>query len=77
MFGAAPPEIRERVRVFRVPRFDWTLAEWLNRPNEAGFRRERALEPCPSDEVARPHPAIADGRLLPNFLQLRWRKPSP
>ena len=77
MFGAAPPEIPERVRVFRVPRFDRTLAEWLNRPNEVGFRPERAVEPCASDEVARPHPAIAEERLLPNFLQLRWRKPSP
>ena len=75
-FGAAPEEVREGLEPFRVPRFDRTLAQWLNVVADAGFVLERVREPKPSKAAVRENPRLEDALRIPWFLQARWRKPS-
>jgi SAM-dependent methyltransferase len=75
LFSAAPVELRRDVRPFRVPRFRWTLSEWLNLVLDTGFIIERVAEPYPSDEAVRAHPKLARARVVSDFLQVRARKP--
>lgn len=75
-FSAAPREIRESVRPFRVPTFNRTLSQWLNLLLDAGFVLERMDEPRPSDEVVAKHPNLQDAQVAPYFLLLRVRKPA-
>jgi SAM-dependent methyltransferase len=74
-FSAAPPEVLEGLRPFRVPRFTRTLSEWLNLLIDGGFVLERLGEPRPSDEAVREHPGLQDARVAPYFLHVRARKP--
>jgi SAM-dependent methyltransferase len=75
IFSAAPPEMREGLRPFRVPRFTRTLSEWLNLLIDSGFVIERLGEPRPSDETVREHPGLQDAQVFPYFLHVRVRKP--
>lgn len=75
LFGAAPLELRHQLAPFRVPRFRWTLSEWLNLVLDTGFVIERLAEAYPSDDAVRAHPRLARARVVPDFLQIRARKP--
>jgi hypothetical protein len=75
IFGAAPPEVREGKRPFRVPRFTRTLSEWLIMVIDAGFVLERFDEPCPGDEAVRERPSLQDAQVVAYFLHVRARKP--
>jgi ubiquinone/menaquinone biosynthesis C-methylase UbiE len=75
LFSAAPPEATRGLPKFRIPRFTRTLAQWLNRLIDAGFRLERLAEPRPSDEAVAICPALQDAQVAPYFLHLRMRKP--
>jgi SAM-dependent methyltransferase len=74
IFGAAPPEAREGLAKFRTPRFQKTIATWLNDLVAAGFRLERASEPRASDETVRRCPDMQDTQIMPYFLHVRCRK---
>jgi hypothetical protein len=76
LFSAAPPEAKEGVRNFKIPRFTRTLSQWLNLLVEKGFRLERLEEPRPSDKVVREFPALQDAQVAAFFLLIRARKPA-
>ena len=76
IFGAAPPEIRENLPKFRVPRFQRTLSDWLNLLLKTGFALERFEEPCADEETANACPDVADTRIVAFFLMVRCRKPA-
>ena len=67
VFSSVPPEEREGLRPFRVPRFTRTLSMWLNLLIEVGFVIERFGEPYPDDEATREYPGCRRPgvRLLP------------
>lgn len=75
LFSSAPPEAKEGLPKFRVPRFSRTLADWLNALVDAGFALERVGEPRPSDATVRECPNIQDAQVVAYFLHLRCRKP--
>jgi SAM-dependent methyltransferase len=62
-------------RPFRVPRFDATLATWLNDVADAGWRLERVAEPRADEAAVARHPKLKYAAIVPWFLQLRLRKP--
>ena len=74
-FSAAPPEIRENKRSFRVPIFMRTLGEWLNMLLNVGFILERFGEPYASDAAVRERPGLQDAQVVAYFLHVRARKP--
>ncbi len=75
IFSAAPPEVRDKKRPFRVPLFTRTLGEWLNILLDAGFILESFGEPYPSDEAVRERPGLQDAQVVAYFLHVRARKP--
>ena len=75
IFSAAPREMKEGLRKFRIPRFERTLSEWLNVLIDAGLMLERFDEPHADEETARFCPAVADTRIVALFLHVRCRKP--
>lgn len=75
IFSAAPTEITEKMRKFRVPRFTRTLSEWLNLLIDTGFILEKFCEPYADDEVLKKHPEEYDSRIISWFLIIRCRKP--
>lgn len=77
LFGAAPPEVKEGLPRFRVPRFTRTIGRWLNLVVDSGFLLERVEEPRPSDEVVARCPDLQDAQVVAYFLHLRARKPKP
>lgn len=76
IFGAAPRELKESLRHFRMPRFTRTLGEWLNLLVETGFILERFGEPYPGDEAVRERPGLQDAQVVAYFLHVRARKPA-
>jgi ubiquinone/menaquinone biosynthesis C-methylase UbiE len=76
LFTAAPPEVKQGLRKFRIPRFTRTLSQWLNLLLDAGFLLERIEEPRPSDETVAACPALQDAQVVSYFLHLRVRKPA-
>ncbi len=76
IFSSAPPEAREDLRHFRVPRFTRTLSEWLNLLVDSGFVLERFGEPCPRDEAIRERPRLQSAQIVAAFLHVRARKPA-
>jgi ubiquinone/menaquinone biosynthesis C-methylase UbiE len=76
LFGAAPPEAKEGLPKFKVPRFTRTLSQWLNLLIEAGFVIERIEEPRPSDQTVRERPDLQDAQVVAYFLHIRARKPA-
>lgn len=75
IFGAAPREMTNKLRKFRIPRFTRTLSGWLNPMMEQGFILDRMQEPCASMAVVHQHPKLADSRIVAYFLQVRCHKP--
>ncbi len=76
LFAGAPPQVRQGMRRFEIPRFHRTLAEWINLTINAGFTLERVGEPRASEETVERFPAVADTRVAAYFLHLRCRKVS-
>ena len=76
VFSSVPPEEREGLRPFRVPRFAHTLSRWLNLLIEGGFVLERFGEPYPDDEAVRRYPKLQGARIFAYFLHVRARKPA-
>lgn len=74
IFGAAPAEVKQGLRRFRIPRFPRPLHEWINLLVAAGFVIERMEEPTPSDETVREVPYLQDATVVPYFLHVRARK---
>ncbi len=72
-FGAAPEEVRQQVRPFRMLYARRTLASWLNAVIGAGLVIEAVAEPCPDEETAARYPSVADSRIAPYFLLVRAR----
>lgn len=75
LFSAAPPEVKEGLPKFKVPRFTRTLSQWLNLVIGTGFLIECIEEPSPGDDVARACPNIQDAQVVAYFLHVRARKP--
>ena len=76
VFSAAPPEVREEVEPFRVPRFTRTLGEWLNLVVETGFQIERVTEPKPDEKAVQERPRLQSAQVIAYFLHLRARRPA-
>jgi hypothetical protein len=74
IFGAAPKEITDKMRKFRIPRFTRTLSEWLNLLIEKGFILEKFCEPYAEDDILKKYPEEYDSRIIPFFLIIRCRK---
>lgn len=74
-FSALPPEEREQISPFRVPRFHWTLSAWVELICRAGLIIQQFGEPCATEEVAKAFPAVADTRVAGLFLHVRAVKP--
>jgi 2-polyprenyl-3-methyl-5-hydroxy-6-metoxy-1,4-benzoquinol methylase len=73
-FTGAPAEAPE----FAVPRFDRTLAEYLNAVIDAGFVMRRVEEPRPSEEYCRRYPSQRGWRdHAALFFYVRAEKPRP
>ena len=75
IFGAAPEEMTDKMRKFRIPRFTRTLSEWLNLLIEKGFVLEEFCEPYPDDKTLERYPEEYASRIIPYFLIVRCRKP--
>lgn len=73
-FGAAPPEAREGLPRFKVPRFTLTVSQWLNLLVDTGFTIERVGEPCPDEELLRVRPDFQDMQVVAYYLHIRVRK---
>jgi len=76
IFGAAPKELTEKMRKFRIPQFTRTLSEWLNLLIQIGFILEEFCEPYADDDTLKKHPKEYDSRIIPYFLIIRCRKPN-
>ena len=74
LFKAAPPEAKQGLRKFRIPRFSLTVSEWLNLLIATGFVLERIEEPRPSDETVAACPDLQDAQVVSYFLHFRVRK---
>ncbi len=75
LFAAAPPEVKEGLPLFAVPRFTRTLSQWLNAVIDSGLTLERIGEPRPSNQVVSEHPDLQDAQVMAYFLHIRARKP--
>jgi ubiquinone/menaquinone biosynthesis C-methylase UbiE len=75
LFKAAPPQVKQGLRKFRLPRFRRTLSYWLNLLIRTGFQLEQVEEPRPSDETVAAVPGLQDAQVVSYFLHLRVRKP--
>jgi len=76
IFNAAPPEVKQGLPKFKVPRHTHTLSQWLNMLLDQGFIIERIEEPYPDDETVRQCPNIQDAQVIAYFLHVRVRKPN-
>jgi SAM-dependent methyltransferase len=75
IFHSAPREVTAGLRKFRIPRFQRTIADWLNMSVEAGLVIERVSEPRATDEAAARFPTLQGTQVVPFFLHIRCRKP--
>jgi len=75
IFGAAPKDMTDKMRKFKIPRFTKTLSEWLNLLIKVGFVLEEFCEPYPEDEILKNFPEEYDSTIIPYFLIIRCRKP--
>ncbi|MBR0649717.1 class I SAM-dependent methyltransferase [Roseomonas terrae] len=73
-FSGAPAALRDAYPPFQVPRFDRSLAWWLNAVAGTGLRLAAAEEPVADPETAARVPTVADTRIAPLFLILLARK---
>ena len=72
-FGANPN--RDKEIPFKVPRFDYTLSEWINTCIETGWILEKICEPNPTDELLEKDPSFWTERIIALFIIYRMRKP--
>lgn len=75
IFGAAPKEMIEKMKKFKIPRFSHTISEWLNILIKIGFILEEFCEPHASEEILKVYPEEYDSLITPFFLIIRCRKP--
>ncbi|MFX1479664.1 MAG: class I SAM-dependent methyltransferase [Promethearchaeota archaeon] len=75
IFGAAPQELTENMRKFKIPRFSRTLSEWLNLLIENGFILEKFCEPYAENDILEKYPEEYDSLIIPFFLIILCRKP--
>jgi ubiquinone/menaquinone biosynthesis C-methylase UbiE len=76
LFRAAPPQAREGLSTFKIPRFHRTLSQWLNLLVQTGFQLLRVAEPCPTQHAVRACPHVQDAQVVAYFLHILVRKPS-
>ena len=76
IFGAAPKEMTDKMRKFKIPRFIRILSDWLNMLIAKGFLLEEFCEPYPDDEVLEKFPEEYGSTIIPYFLIIRCRKPN-
>ena len=76
IFGAAPKDLTDKLRKFRIPRFNMILSDWLNLLIRKRFVLEEFCEPYPDDEVLKKFPGEYDSTIIPYFLIIRCRKPN-
>jgi ubiquinone/menaquinone biosynthesis C-methylase UbiE len=74
-FGAARRD-GLHAQPFRIPVFSGTLADWLNGVVDCGLVVERIAEPRPDEAALAQFPALYSYAVVPNFLQVRARKPA-
>jgi ubiquinone/menaquinone biosynthesis C-methylase UbiE len=74
LFKAAPREVKQGLRKFRLPLFSRTLSQWLNMIVATGFQIEHVTEPQPTDETVALHPGLQDAQVVAYFLHMRVRK---
>ena len=72
-FGANPN--RDKEIPFKVPRFDYTLSEWINTCLQTGWTLEEICEPNPTEELIVKDPSFKSERIVALFIIYRWRKP--
>ena len=77
LFSAAPASARIGLPLFKIPRFNRTLSQWLNSLVETGFVLERIEEPYASDEIVKACPSVQDTQVVPYFLHIRVRPTMP
>ena len=75
IFSAAPKEITENMKKFKIPRFEKSLSQWLNILIKIGFIFEEFNEPYAEDSAIEKYPNLIDTRIVPIFFQVRCRKP--
>jgi ubiquinone/menaquinone biosynthesis C-methylase UbiE len=75
LFGAAPPQVKEGLPEFKIPRFTRTISQWLNLLIETGFVLEGISEPRPSEQAVNECHDIQDAQVVAYFLHIRARKP--
>ena len=68
--------MKEGLSRFKVPRFTYTLAQWINTLIATGFVMERLEEPYPDEETVRAYPYLQDAQVVAYFLHVRVRKPA-
>ena len=73
-FSAAPPEVRKRWPLFKIPRYTHTLSQWMNMLIATGFAIEQVEEPVPDSETLQRCPDLADAAIMPYFLHILVRK---
>jgi SAM-dependent methyltransferase len=74
LFSGTPPQVRENLPKFKVPRFTRTLSQWLNLLIETGFVLERFEEPQPDDQTVLECPKVQGAQVVAYFLHIRARK---
>jgi ubiquinone/menaquinone biosynthesis C-methylase UbiE len=74
IFSALPEEERVNYDVFRIPRYNKPISEWINILVKTGFSIEEMREPYPSKETINQYPKLKDARIMPYFLIIRTRK---
>ncbi len=74
-FSALPPEQRQNIPPFHVPRFHRTLSEWVRMICDAGLVIQQFAEPSASEDLAKTVPAVADTRIAGIFLHIRAVRP--
>ena len=75
IFSVTPPELKNELPEFRIPRFTRILSKWLNLLIDTGFVLERFEEPTADDDKLKRCPAIYDTRIIAYALIVRCRKP--
>lgn len=76
IFGATPPELKEQLPKFKIPRFTKILSNWLNLLIDAGFVLERFHEPRADEKTLGAYPKLQDSTIIAYFLIIRCRKPA-
>ena len=76
IFGAAPKDMTDKMRKFKIPRFARILSDWLNLLIGKAFVLEEFCEPYPDNEVLKKFPGEYASTIIPYFLIIRCRKPN-